>query len=104
MKRFHVHLGVENLDKSIRFYSGLFGAAPTVRKDDYAKGVIEAPRRIFAVSRRGNHVGVNHRGLQAESADELADIRTHFAAAGAGVVDEADESCSYVKSNKKWAK
>jgi len=102
MKRFHVHLGVENLDESIRFYSGLFGAAPTVRKDDYAKWMIEDPRINFAISHRGNHVGVNHLGLQAESADELAEIRTHFAAASAGVVDEPDASCCYVKSDKHW--
>jgi catechol 2,3-dioxygenase-like lactoylglutathione lyase family enzyme len=102
MKRFHVHLGVENLDESIRFYSGLFGAAPTVRKDDYAKWMIEDPRINFAISHRGNHVGVNHLGLQAESAAELADIRTHFAAAGAAVVDEPDASCCYVKSDKHW--
>jgi catechol 2,3-dioxygenase-like lactoylglutathione lyase family enzyme len=102
MKRFHVHVGVENLDASIRFYSSLFGTAPTVRKDDYAKWMIEDPRINFAISRRGNQVGVNHLGLQAESADELADIRAHFAAAGPGVVDEPEASCCYVKSDKHW--
>jgi len=102
MKRFHVHLGVENLDASIRFYSGLFGAAPTVRKDDYAKWMVEDPRINFAISQRGDRVGVNHLGLQADSADELADIRAHFAAAGQGVVDEPQASCCYVKSDKHW--
>ena len=102
MKRFHVHLGVENLEQSIRFYSGLFGAAPTVRKDDYAKWMIEDPRVNFAISQRGNRVGVNHLGLQAESADELADIRAHFAAAGDRVTDQPDASCCYAKSDKHW--
>ncbi len=102
MKRFHVHVGIENLDASIRFYSGLFGTAPTVRKDDYAKWMIEDPRINFAISRRDNHVGVNHLGLQADSADELADIRAHFAAAEPAVVDEPDASCCYAKSDKHW--
>jgi len=102
MKRFHVHVGVENLDASIRFYSGLFGTAPTVRKDDYAKWMIEDPRINFAISRRDNRVGVNHLGLQADSADELADIRAHFAAAGPAVIDEPDASCCYAKSDKHW--
>ena len=102
MKRFHVHLGVENLDASIRFYSRLFGADPTVRKDDYAKWMIEDPRVNFAISRRGGHVGVNHLGVQAESGEELADIRAHFAAAGPGVADELDASCCYAKSDKHW--
>jgi len=102
MKRFHVHVGVENLDDSIRFYSGLFGAGPTVRKDDYAKWMIEDPRVNFAISQRGNRVGVNHLGLQADSAAELADIRARFAAAGTGVVDEPDASCCYAQSDKHW--
>ena len=102
MKRFHVHVGVENLEQSIRFYSGLFGADPTVRKVDYAKWMIEDPRVNFAISQRGSRVGVNHLGLQAESADELADIRAHFAAAGSGVTDEPHASCCYAKSGKHW--
>ena len=102
MKRFHVHVGVENLEQSIRFYSGLFGADPTVRKDDYAKWMIDDPRVNFAISQRGSRIGVNHLGLQAESADELADIRAHFAAAGSGVTDEPDASCCYAKSDKHW--
>jgi catechol 2,3-dioxygenase-like lactoylglutathione lyase family enzyme len=102
MKRFHVHVGVENLDESVRFYSSLFGADPTVRKDDYAKWMIEDPRVNFAISQRGGHVGVNHLGLQADSAGELADIRAHFAAAGTGVTDEPDASCCYAKSDKHW--
>jgi catechol 2,3-dioxygenase-like lactoylglutathione lyase family enzyme len=103
MKRFHVHLGVANLEQSIRFYTGLFGADPTVRKDDYAKWMIDDPRINFAISHRDGKVGVNHLGLQADSADELADIRARFAAADAGVQDEPDASCCYAKSDKHWA-
>ena len=103
MKRFHVHLGVADLDQSIRFYSSLFGAPPTVRKDDYAKWMIEDPRVNFAISARGSEVGVNHLGLQADSADELAGIRKHFAEADrASLQDEPNASCCYAKSDKHW--
>jgi len=102
MKRFHVHVGVEDLDQSIRFYSGLFGAAPNVRKSDYAKWMVDDPRINFAISQRGGRVGVNHLGLQAESADELEAIRAQFAAAGNAVVDEPAASCCYAKSDKHW--
>lgn len=37
MKRLHVHVGVEDLDRSMSFYSTLFGAQPVVVKSDYAK-------------------------------------------------------------------
>lgn len=103
MKRFHVHLGVIDLHQSINFYSGLFGAPPTVRKDDYAKWMIEDPRVNFAISTRGGEVGVNHLGLQADSADELAGIRDQFAAADlASITDQPGASCCYAKSDKHW--
>jgi catechol 2,3-dioxygenase-like lactoylglutathione lyase family enzyme len=37
MKRLHVHVSVNDVDASVRFYSRLFAADPTVRKSDYAK-------------------------------------------------------------------
>ena len=103
MKRFHVHLGVADLDQSIRFYSGLFGAPPTVHKDDYAKWMIDDPRVNFAISARGGNVGVNHLGLQADSADELTAIREQFAAADkASLQDEPGTNCCYANSDKHW--
>ena len=103
MKSFHVHIGVEDLDQSIRFYSGLFGADPTVRKSDYAKWLIDDPRLNFAISQRGGKVGINHLGLQADSVDELVGVRVRFAAAGAATVrDESGASCCYAKSDKHW--
>jgi catechol 2,3-dioxygenase-like lactoylglutathione lyase family enzyme len=103
MKRFHVHLSVADLDQSIRFYSGLFGAPPTVRKVDYAKWMIDDPRVNFAISARGGNVGVNHLGLQADSAEELAGVRAQFAAADhASLLDEPGANCCYAKSDKHW--
>ena len=103
MKRFHVHLGVHNLEQSIRFYSGLFGAQPTVHKADYAKWMVDDPRLNFAISQRGGKVGINHLGLQADSAEELAAVREQFAGAdAAAVLDEPGANCCYAKSDKHW--
>ncbi len=103
MKRFHVHLGVSDLAASIRFYSELFGLPPSVEKADYAKWMLDDPRVNFAISQRGSRIGVNHLGLQADNAQELADLRTHFAAAdGSAVVDETGASCCYARSDKHW--
>jgi catechol 2,3-dioxygenase-like lactoylglutathione lyase family enzyme len=105
MKRFHVHLGVPDLAASVRFYSDLFGLAPSVEKADYAKWMLEDPRVNFAISQRGSRLGVNHLGLQADNADELADLRTHFAAADAStMVDETNVSCCYARSDKHWVR
>jgi catechol 2,3-dioxygenase-like lactoylglutathione lyase family enzyme len=103
MKRFHVHLGVPDLAESILFYSGLFGMQPTVQKDDYAKWMLDDPRVNFAISHRGRAPGLNHLGLQAESAAELAGIRSQFEAADASTtIAEPNAHCCYAKGDKHW--
>jgi catechol 2,3-dioxygenase-like lactoylglutathione lyase family enzyme len=105
MKRFHVHLSVPDLASSIRFYSGMFGMPPTVEKPDYAKWMLDEPRVNFAISHRGAKTGLNHLGLQAESADELAQIRASFDTAEHGaVIDEPDAHCCYAVSDKHWVR
>jgi catechol 2,3-dioxygenase-like lactoylglutathione lyase family enzyme len=101
MKRMHLHLAVENLDRNIAFYSHLFGAAPSVHKSDYAKWMLEDPRINFAISTRGAKPGLDHLGIQVESAGELESVRGHLAAADAGVEAEASECC-YARSDKYW--
>ena len=61
MKRFHVHVGVSDLDRSIAFYTGLFGAGPNVTKADYAKWMLDDPRVNFAISTRSRQPGSNPR-------------------------------------------
>jgi catechol 2,3-dioxygenase-like lactoylglutathione lyase family enzyme len=102
MKRFHVHVGVADIDRSVAFYTALLGAEPTVRHVDYAKWMLDEPRINFAISLR-NVTGVDHLGLQVDSADELAGIRARFVAANeTGVVDEPAAQCCYAKGNKHW--
>ena len=103
MKRFHVHVGVADLDASIRFYSSLFAAEPTVRKADYAKWMVDEPRLNFAISTGSDHPGVSHLGLEGDSAEELADIQRRFAAADPQAQDEPDAACCYARSDKHWA-
>ena len=103
MKRFHVHLGVPDLIASIEFYSKLFGAEPAVRKDDYAKWMLDDPRVNFAISERPARNGLNHLGLQVESAAELAEIGARFESADAATaVPERNAHCCYAVSDKHW--
>ena len=103
MKRLHVHVDVDNLDRSIGFYSTLFGAQPTVVKPDYAKWMLEDPRVNFAIS-SGQHAakGIEHLGIQAESPDELADVHNRLKAADRPVLEEGATTCCYAKSEKSW--
>src|ERR1043166_8692981 len=102
MKRFHVHVAVDNLQDSIRFYSSLFGTTPSVTQPDYAKWMLEDPRVNFAISQRGRAVGVNHLGFQVDSDEELKSMRAQLGAAGADVVEQTDAACCYAKSDKHW--
>jgi catechol 2,3-dioxygenase-like lactoylglutathione lyase family enzyme len=102
MKRFHVHVAVNDLESSIRFYSALFGADPTVTKADYAKWMIEDPRINFAISERGTRTGVNHLGLQVDSDDELEVLRAQAERASPVTATESNVSCCYARGNKYW--
>ena len=103
MKRLHVHVGVEDLQASIRFYSTLFAAEPTVTKPDYAKWMLEDPRVNFAIS-SGRHAakGIEHLGIQVESAEELAEVYTRLRSADRPVLEEGATTCCYARSEKSW--
>jgi catechol 2,3-dioxygenase-like lactoylglutathione lyase family enzyme len=102
MKRFHVHVAVRDLGQSIRFYSALFGATPTVQKTDYAKWMLEDPRVNFAISTRASAAGVDHLGIQAESEAELEELGSRLAQADVSVLPQKAASCCYAKSDKYW--
>lgn len=102
MKRLHIHVAVEDFAESVRFYSALFAAAPTVAKPDYAKWMLDDPRVNFAISARGGASGVQHLGIQVEDAAELAEVFGRLAAAGRPVLEEAGATCCYARSEKQW--
>ena len=103
MKRLHVHVGVDDLATSIRFYSTLFAAEPTVVKDDYAKWMLDDPRVNFVIS-EGNHAkkGIEHLGIQVQSTGELAEVYGRLKAADRPVLEEGQTTCCYAKSEKSW--
>jgi catechol 2,3-dioxygenase-like lactoylglutathione lyase family enzyme len=102
MKRFHVHVAVPELAAGVRFYSTLFGAEPAVRKDDYAKWMLDEPRINFAISQRGGPAGVNHLGFQGDSDAELETLHAKLEAADRSVVAEKGANCCYARSDKYW--
>ncbi len=103
MKRMHLHLGVDDMEQSIAFYSTLFAAEPTVRKHDYAKWMIEDPRVNFAITPTAHTVkGIEHIGIQVESTEELAEVHERLNAAGRPVLQEEATTCCYAQSKKNW--
>lgn len=102
MKRLHVHVSVDDLAKSIQFYSTLFAAEPTVTKEDYAKWMLDDPRVNFAISKRGEDTGIRHLGIQVEDRAELADVYARLQRAEAPILEEGATTCCYANSEKSW--
>ena len=104
MKRFHVHVGVTDLERAIQFYTTLFGQAPSKKKPDYAKWMLEDPRINFAISNRTGNEGVDHLGIQVEREEELSELTKRLKNADLGVFGEGESTCCYSNSNKAWVK
>jgi catechol 2,3-dioxygenase-like lactoylglutathione lyase family enzyme len=102
MKRFHVHVAVDDLAANVRFYSTVFGTRPTVEKPDYAKWMLEDPRINFAISQRGGKSGVDHLGFQVDSDAELSALREQVGKAEIAALDQPDATCCYARSDKYW--
>jgi len=102
MKRLHIHLAVEDLNKNIQFYSTVFGCQPTVQHTDYAKWMLDDPRINFAISNRSSKLGLDHLGLQVESDHELDDLKQHLDATQQPIESQEGASCCYVRSDKHW--
>ena len=103
MKRLHVHIAVDDLEKSIGFYSTLFAAEPNVRKDDYAKWMLDDPRVNLAISQRASvGAGIDHLGIQTETDDELRELAQRLKNAGETTRDQEATTCCYAQSNKAW--
>lgn len=102
MKRLHVHVAVSDIKQSADFYSHLFGSAPTVQKEDYAKWMLDDPRVNFAISSRGREPGLDHLGIQVENEAELKEVSTRLKTADMDILDEGSSTCCYAKSEKAW--
>lgn len=106
MRRFHVHVHVDDLEHNVRFYSAMFGAEPVRREADYAKWMLDDPAVNFAISTFGSGRGIGHLGIQVDDDADLATLKQRAAAAeqaGAKkVVAEGEVSCCYARSEKHW--
>jgi hypothetical protein len=102
MKRFHVHLHVDDIASSVGFYSKLFATEPTRLEGDYAKWMLEDPPVNFAISTRGSQAGIDHLGIQTDDPAELAAMQARAETADLAVHAEGETSCCYARSEKHW--
>ena len=104
--RIHINLTVNDLDRSIAFYTRLFGTGPSKVRGDYANWRLDEPSLhlalvhdpAFTKPRTGEHFGVE---LMAE--DDLAALQQRVTDAGVAVRTEEQVTCCYAVANKFWA-
>ncbi len=101
MKLLHVHVAVEQIEQSVRFYTILFGASPSVLKNDYAKWMLDDPRVNFAISSRGRKAGLDHLGIQVEDSAELSDAYGRLKAAECPVLDRGPRRAATPRARKR---
>ena len=105
MKRLHIHLRADDLALSEKFYTAMFGQAPTVSKPDYLKWMLDDPRINFAVTpKKDDESALNHLGIQVESDEELEAVNGSLLAAEQATVAEPEAHCCYATGNKHWAR
>jgi len=102
MKRLHIHVSVNDIKGSVRFYSALFAVEPLVLKDDYARWMLEDPRVNFAISKRGAEPGIRHLGIQVEDRTELVEVYGRLLRAEHPIREDGATTCCYAKSEKSW--
>lgn len=102
MKRFHVSVSVKDLDKSIAFYSGIFGQCPTLARDDYARWMLQDPILNFSIQSRGRPIGIDHVGMQADNDEELQDVFERMKASERPILEMGEVACCYSRQSKSW--
>ena len=102
MKRLHIHVSVESIEASVKFYTTMFGAEPVKVKSDYAKWLLDDPRVNFAISSRSAKTGVDHLGIQVDEDSELSEVRERLNKANVQTFDEGETTCCYAEADKTW--
>jgi len=102
-RRLHVHVAVDDLEKSTAFYSTLFAAEPTVQKGDYVKWLLDDPAVNFAISNRSGKVGIDHLGFQVDTDEEVETIEARLLAAKEVAEPQRNADCCYASGNKSWS-
>lgn len=102
MKTMHIHVGVDDIEQGVRFYSAMFAAQPAKLKQDYAKWELSDPKLNFAISTRSSKQGLDHLGLQVDDEHELTALREQLGQADIATFDEGETVCCYAESDKSW--
>ena len=101
--RIHISIPVNDLDKSVAFYSTVLDNPASKLKDDYANFRLDEPAiHLALVSREGTgtSVSASHFGVELPDHETLENWRTR--ATDLDILDDPDASCCYALADKFW--
>ncbi len=101
--RVQLALNVSDLERSVAFYSRLFGAEPAKRRPGYANfAIAEPPLKLVLLERSGPGGSLNHLGVEVGDIDTVDAEQARLAGAGLASVDERGTTCCYARQDKFW--
>ena len=104
MSRVQLALNVSDLEAAVGFYSKLFGVAPAKREPGYANfAVADPPLKLVLFEGQGPAGGLNHLGVEVETAAAVAEAGTRLAAEGLATTSQEGVDCCYAVQDKVWA-
>jgi len=104
MKRLHIHIKTDDLNKSIAFYSAMFGKSPDKTEDDYAKWLLDDPAANIAISTNRTSTGIGHVGVSFDTVEDLETVAERLNVHKQDLLEEKETTCCYAKSNKYWVR
>jgi catechol 2,3-dioxygenase-like lactoylglutathione lyase family enzyme len=109
MSRVQLALNVADLEKSVEFYSTLFGTQPHKRRPGYANfAITEPPLKLVLIEvpadarGEGTAQALNHLGIEVDSSAEVEAGAARLRGAGLAAFDERDTTCCYALQDKVW--
>jgi catechol 2,3-dioxygenase-like lactoylglutathione lyase family enzyme len=104
MSRVQLALRVADLEKSIAFYSTLFGAEPAKRRPGYATFAIAEPplKLVLLEGEPEQATRLDHLGVEVEDTGQVSAATTRLAEAGLATRVQESTTCCYAVQDKVW--
>jgi catechol 2,3-dioxygenase-like lactoylglutathione lyase family enzyme len=102
----HLALNVHSVERSIEFYTELFGIEPSKVRTGYAKFDVQNPPLNLTLNEHDfTYPGaLSHLGIQVAGTDDVLAMREKWIEAGLLTRDEMQTSCCYALQDKTWVR
>jgi catechol 2,3-dioxygenase-like lactoylglutathione lyase family enzyme len=100
----HLAINVRDVERSVAFYTKMFGIEASKVRPGYAKFDVANPPLNFTLNqvRFGERGALSHLGIQVGSADDVLAVRDRWVKEGLATEDETNVNCCYAIQDKTW--